>query len=57
MLFQYPIRIYEEGDNANHDNVHKYSVDEMTKVVDYCGKKIEMLVGKYFHSGFNIWTT
>ena len=37
--------------------MHKYTVDEITRVVDYAQKKIEMLVGKYIHSGYNIWTT
>ena len=42
---------------ADQDNVHKFSVDEITRVVDYCQKKIELLVGKFIHSGLNIWTT
>ena len=60
VLYQYPISIKdEEDDDANSDSidVHKYTMDEMTKVVDREQKKIECLVGKFIHSGFNIWTT
>ena len=57
ILFQYPVRIHEEDEMADQDNVHKFSVDEITRVVDYCQKKIELLVGKFIHSGLNIWTT
>ena len=42
---------------ANEDNVHKYTIDEITRVVDYCQRNIEQLVGKFIHSGYNIWTT
>ena len=52
VLFQYPIKIFEEDANAaSKDNVHKYTNDEITRVVDYAQKKIEMLVGKFIHSG------
>lgn len=37
--------------------MHQYTIDEITKVVDRESKRIEMLVGKFIHSGFNIWTT
>jgi len=57
VFFQYPIKINEEGENADQDDVHKYTIDEMTRAVDSCQKKIELLVGKYIHSGYNIWTT
>ena len=56
-LFQYPIRINEEQVNSDQMDIHKYTLDEITKVVDCVSKKIELLVGKFIHSGFNIWTT
>jgi hypothetical protein len=30
---------------------------ELAKVVDANNKKIELLIGKYIYSGYNIWTT
>lgn len=30
---------------------------ELAKVVDANAKKIELLIGKYIYSGYNIWTT
>ena len=50
------MRIFEEDEQANQIDVHKYTVDEITKVVDFSQKKIEMCMGKFIHSGFNIWT-
>lgn len=35
ILFQYPVRIFEEDEQANQIDVHKYTVDEITKVVDF----------------------
>jgi hypothetical protein len=57
VLFQYPISIEEELEECDKENVHKYTVDEYTKVVDRETKRIELLVGKFIHSGLNIWTT
>lgn len=58
VLFQYPLSILEEEANsANSVDVHTYTMDEVTKVVDREKKNIELLVGKFIHSGFNIWTT
>lgn len=34
IFFQYPIKILEEDASADLDGVHKYTMDEMTKVVD-----------------------
>lgn len=57
VLFQYPLRIQEEIEMSGNDNAHTYTIDEITKAVDYCKTKIELLVGKFIHSGQNIWTT
>jgi len=53
-MFQYPLRIRDDVDDPQSE--YKCTQFEMDKVVDREKKRIEMLVGKYIHSGFNLWT-
>ena len=53
-MFQYPLRIRDDIEDPNSE--YKCTQYEMEKVVDRERKRIEMLVGKYIHSGFNLWT-
>ena len=39
-----------------HTKPSNYSVHEVEKVVDREKKKIEMCIGQFFTSGYNIWT-
>lgn len=55
-MYQYPLRIKENEDDDVNLTMKKYSLHEMEKVVDREKKKIEMLIGKFLHSGFNLWT-
>lgn len=53
-IFQYPVSI--ESPDGN-DETLKYSTFDIGKIVDRLSKKLEVVLGKYIHSGFNIWTT
>ena len=56
-IFQYPIGI-EEGEEANKPGAAPpVTPFELAKVVDSNTKKIELLIGKFIYSGYNIWTT
>jgi hypothetical protein len=39
------------------DMSYKFTPLEVSKVVDRETKRIELLIGKFIYSGFNIWTT
>lgn len=57
-IYQYPIRIDEESKECDQDGFHKYTMFEISKVVENESKRIEMMIGKFLYSeGFNIWTT
>lgn len=57
-IFQYPISIVEIGEEeADSQNAPPITPFELAKVVDMNNRKIELLIGKYIYSGFNIWTT
>jgi hypothetical protein len=53
-IFQYPVKI-ENADGQ--DETFKFTPFEVGKIVDRLSKKLEMVIGKYIHSGFNIWVT
>jgi hypothetical protein len=53
-MYQYPINI---EDDPEFQNSFKLNAFEIEKIVKKNGKRIELLVGKFFQSGFNIWTT
>jgi hypothetical protein len=53
-IYQYPISV-ETPDQK--DETMKYTPFEIGKIVDRQSKKLEVVLGKYMHSGFNIWTT
>ena len=55
-MYQYPLRIKEHPDDDETKTMQNYSLFEMEKCVDRERKKIEMLIGKFLHSGFNLWT-
>lgn len=56
-IYQYPINLDgKEGDHkAAGDYI--YSVLDVGKVVDRNTAKLELLIGKFIYSGYNIWTT
>ena len=56
-IFQYPISIVEIGGEEGCDNAPPITPFELAKVVDMNNRKIELLIGKYIYSGYNIWTT
>ena len=56
-IFQYPISIEECDDSTNHGSAPPVTPFELAKVVDSNTKKIELLIGKFIYSGYNIWTT
>ena len=53
-IFQYPVKI-ENADEQ--DETYKFTGFEVGKIVDRLHRKLEMVLGKYIHSGFNIWVT
>jgi hypothetical protein len=53
-IFQYPIMI---KNTEGEDETYKFTSFEMGKIVDRMTKKLEVCLGKFIHSGFNIWTT
>ena len=65
-MYQYPLRLERSisnkfGEDAastylSETNELPCTLFEMQKVVDRNKKKIEMLIGKFLFSGFNIWT-
>ena len=52
-MFQYPMSI-ESTDEQ--DETLKYSTMELEKIVGRLHRKLEVVLGKYFHSGRNVWT-
>ena len=66
-MYQYPLRLEGPMDNGSGDRYFKDGVEiqnceipctifEMKKIVEAEWRKIEMLVGKFLFSGFNVWT-
>ena len=59
-IHQYPISIFN-GEVSSADvedsSAYQYSPFEIGKVVDRETKRIELMIGKFIYSGFNIWTT
>lgn len=60
-IYQYPLNLFqgEEPDDVNDNDLstYKFTPLEVEKVVEREKARIEMLIGKYIYSGFNIWTT
>ena len=59
-IYQYPLNLFsgeEEPVDDNDISTYKFTPLEVGKVVEREKNRIEMLVGKYIYSGFNIWTT
>ena len=53
-IFQYPVKI----ENAEQqDETHNFDDKQISKIVERLSKKLEMVLGKYIHSGRNIWVT
>lgn len=55
-MYQYPLRIRENEEDDGTLTMENYNLFEMEKIVDREKKKIEMLIGKFLTSGFNLWT-
>jgi hypothetical protein len=55
-MYQYPLRLKESPDDDATLTMQRYSLHEMEKIVDREKKRIELLVGKFLTSGFNLWT-
>jgi hypothetical protein len=53
-MYQYPINIEDDPEFPSSLKINAF---EMEKIVNKNDKRIELLVGKFFQSGFNIWTT
>jgi len=58
-IYQYPLILFqgEEPDDINNVSTYAFTPLEVEKVVRREEARIEMLIGKYIFSGFNIWTT
>ena len=58
-IFQYPINLFsgEAPDVEEENSFYKFTPLELSKVVEREKSRIELLVGKFIYSGFNIWTT
>jgi len=57
-IFQYPINLFSgEAPDEEGDSFYKFTPLELGKVVERERSRIELLVGKFIYSGFNIWTT
>lgn len=52
-MYQYPINIEDDPEFPSSLKINAF---EMEKIVNKNDKRIELLVGKFFQSGFNIWT-
>lgn len=56
-MYQYPLRLAQDAhkDDSPGDGP-QCSLFEMQKIVEQEKRKIEMLIGKFLTSGFNLWT-
>lgn len=59
-IHQYPISIFNgsvDAQTVQNTSAYEYNSFEIGKVIDRETKRIELMIGKFIHSGFNIWTT
>ena len=57
-IYQYPLNLFQgEDPTEEEDGSYKFTPLEVGKVVDREKQRIELLIGKFIYSGFNIWTT
>ena len=47
----------EVADLTQQRDENQFSVFEMGKIMDREQRRIEMMIGKFIYSGYNIWTT
>jgi hypothetical protein len=59
-IYQYPLNLFQGLDAEEQEDMasnYQFTPLEVGKVVERERQRIELLIGKFIYSGFNIWTT
>jgi len=56
-MYQYPLRLsHDDLEDDSPNNGPNCTLYEMQKIIEKEKRKVEMLIGKFLTSGFNLWT-